>query len=166
MTSKWVRVVAAQRQYTVDWRFISLRFVNQGVDYAAQFPPEYEAAHIAGLKLLRLAARTRADHGREAVARLYAAIGDKLWDDEHAWMDPASLPFVEPVLVAAGLRSELASAHDAESFAPQLRAETEEALALTGKDVRTPDRAARAMTTPRGSGTTSSDSPNLPDSRS
>jgi integrase len=25
MTSKWVRMVAAQRDYTVDWRFISLR---------------------------------------------------------------------------------------------------------------------------------------------
>ena len=25
MTSKWVRIVAAQRDYTVDWRFISLR---------------------------------------------------------------------------------------------------------------------------------------------
>jgi hypothetical protein len=25
LTSKWVRMVAAQRDYTVDWRFISLR---------------------------------------------------------------------------------------------------------------------------------------------
>ena len=28
MTSKWVRQVAARRDYTVDWRFISLRMIN------------------------------------------------------------------------------------------------------------------------------------------
>ena len=31
MTSKWVRLVQAQRDYTVDWRFISLRLVNADV---------------------------------------------------------------------------------------------------------------------------------------
>ena len=30
MTSKWVRQVTAQRDYTVDWRFISLRMLNGG----------------------------------------------------------------------------------------------------------------------------------------
>ena len=33
MTSKWVRMVAARRDYTVAWRFISLRLINSGVDY-------------------------------------------------------------------------------------------------------------------------------------
>jgi predicted DsbA family dithiol-disulfide isomerase len=28
MTSKWGRQVTAQRDYTVDWRFISLRMIN------------------------------------------------------------------------------------------------------------------------------------------
>ena len=41
MTSKWVRLVAEQRDYTVDWRFIALRLVNENVDYDTQFPPEY-----------------------------------------------------------------------------------------------------------------------------
>jgi 2-hydroxychromene-2-carboxylate isomerase len=75
MTSKWVRMVQAQRDYTVDWRFISLRMINAAVDYDSQFPPGYEAGHTAGLKLLRVAARTRAEHGRDAVGRLYAPIG-------------------------------------------------------------------------------------------
>src|SRR3712207_7820769 len=69
MTSTWVRLVMAQREYSVDWRFISLRLVNAHVDYAAQFPPDYEAGHTAGLRLLRVAARTRAEHGPEAVGR-------------------------------------------------------------------------------------------------
>ena len=69
MTSKWVRMVQAQRGYTVDWRFISLRMINAAVDYDSHFPPGYEAGHTAGLKLLRVAARTRAEHGRAAVGR-------------------------------------------------------------------------------------------------
>jgi hypothetical protein len=60
MTSKWVRIVAAQRDYKVDWRFISLRILNAHIDYDSHFPPEYEAGHTAGLRLLRVAARTRA----------------------------------------------------------------------------------------------------------
>ena len=80
MTSKWVRQVRKQRDYTVDWRLISLRLINARVDYDAHFPPEHEAGHTAGLRLLRVAARTRAEHGREAVAPLYAAFGTHIFD--------------------------------------------------------------------------------------
>jgi 2-hydroxychromene-2-carboxylate isomerase len=69
MTSKWVRQVQAQRDYTVDWRFISLRLLNAHIDYDAHFPPEYEAGHTAGLRLLRVAARTRATPTRWTTRR-------------------------------------------------------------------------------------------------
>jgi hypothetical protein len=144
MTSKWVRMVAARRQYEVDWRFISLRLVNARVDYATHFPPEYEAGHTAGLRLLRLAARTRAEHGREAVGRLYEALGAKIFD---AGFVPDSAadhgargtrPFVAPVLAEAGLPAELADALDDPRWDAVVQAETDEALALTGRDVGTP----------------------------
>ena len=80
MTSKWVRIVQAQRDYAVDWRFISLRMINAAVDYDSHFPPGYEAGHTAGLRLLRVAARTRAEQGRAAVGPLYAAIGARIFD--------------------------------------------------------------------------------------
>ena len=38
MTSKWVRIVAEQRDYAIDWRFISLRLINSGIDYDSHFP--------------------------------------------------------------------------------------------------------------------------------
>ena len=60
MTSKWVRMVAARRDYTVDWRFISLRLINSAIDYDSHFPAGYEEGHASGLRLLRVAARTRA----------------------------------------------------------------------------------------------------------
>jgi 2-hydroxychromene-2-carboxylate isomerase len=144
MTSKWVRLVQEQREYTVDWRFISLRLVNLHVDYAARFPPEYEAGHTAGLRLLRMAARTRSEHGREAVDPLYAALGARIFDREPV-PDEADFhsrrgtrEFVLPALAAAGLPDELADALDDEVWDEQLRAEADEALELTGKDVGTP----------------------------
>ena len=82
MTSKWVRQVAAQREYDVDWRFISLRVLNAHVDYDAHFPPEYEAGHTAGLRLLRVAARARSMRGREAIGPLYAALGQHIFESE------------------------------------------------------------------------------------
>ena len=33
MTSKWVRIVMAARDYRVEWRLISLRMVNEHIDY-------------------------------------------------------------------------------------------------------------------------------------
>ena len=145
MTSKWVRSVMAQRDYAVDWRFISLRMINADVDYDAQFPPEYEAGHTAGLRLLRVAAKAREEHGREAVGALYAAFGSHIFDSPADSKDDiptrdhrGTREFVEPILTEAGLPTELADALDDLSFDPQIRAETDEALALTGKDVGTP----------------------------
>jgi hypothetical protein len=144
MTSKWVRMVSARRRYRVDWRFISLRLVNTDIDYDTHFPPEYEAGHTAGLRLLRVAARTRAEHGREAVGLLYEALGTQIFDTEFV-PDTAddhgrrgTRPFVEPVLAAAGLPAALADALDDATWDRAVRAETDEALALTGKDVGTP----------------------------
>lgn len=143
MTSKWVRMVIAQRGYRVDWRFISLRLINSNVDYNSHFPAGYEAGHTAGLRVLRVAARTRAEHGREAVGPLYAAIGARAFDTDPdpAQSDPGfhgTPEFVQPALIEAGLPSELADALDDQTFDAELRAETDEAMALTGKDVGTP----------------------------
>ena len=78
MTSKWVRIVQEQRGYAVDWRFISLRMVNAGVDYDTHFPPGYVAGHTAGLRLLRVAAAARDRSGPDAVGRFYAAAGGRM----------------------------------------------------------------------------------------
>jgi 2-hydroxychromene-2-carboxylate isomerase len=139
MTSKWVRQVIAERDYTVDWRFISLRLINAAVDYDSHFPPGYEAGHTAGLKLLRVAARVRADYGRDRVGSLYEAIGTQVFDTEpDERQDRGSRTFLEPILAHLGLPAALAGALDDSSFDAELQRETDEALALTGKDVGTP----------------------------
>jgi len=67
MTSKWVRQVAAQRDYTVDWRLISLRMLNADVGYDSHFPAGYEAGRTAGLRLLRRSADSQRRAGNPAV---------------------------------------------------------------------------------------------------
>jgi hypothetical protein len=146
LTSKWVRMVMAERDLTVDWRFISLRLINEHIDYDAHFPPEYEAGHTAGLRLLRSVARAREEHGAEAVDQLQAALGAHIFDtppadasDQAAHREQrGTRGFLEPILREVGLPTDLADALDDPSWDDAVRADGEEALALTGKDVGTP----------------------------
>jgi len=142
MTSKWVRMVAAQRDYAVDWRFISLRLINSGIDYDTHFPVGYEDGHASGLRLLRVAAQARAEHGRAAVGRFYENVSGEIFDAPGAAeLTPAvrgSRAFVEPLLARAGLPASLASALDDMRWDAEIRAEGDEALSLAGRDVGTP----------------------------
>jgi len=141
MTSRWVRMVAAQRDYRVDWRFISLRILNTNVDYATHFPEHYEDEHTAGLRLLRVFARVRSDHGRAAIEPLYSRIGARLFDTPRDGLSAADLGtsrLLEPLLRDAGLPVELAAGLDDAAVDDEVRTETEEALILTGRDVGTP----------------------------
>ncbi|MBG0738020.1 hypothetical protein IV500_01025 [Paeniglutamicibacter antarcticus] len=145
MTSKWVRMVARQRDYQVEWRFISLRLINADVDYDARFPEGYDAGHTAGLRLLRVAAAVRADHGPDAVGAFYEQLGARVFDSapdpglDTPELDHRGTPdFVGPALTDANLDPSYASALEDSSWDAVIRAEGEEALALTGRDVGTP----------------------------
>src|ERR1700743_1442784 len=80
VSSQRVRMVAEQRDYAVDWRFISLRLINSAVDYDSHFPAGYEEGHASGLRLLRVAARARAEHGRDVIGPLYEAVSSEIFD--------------------------------------------------------------------------------------
>ncbi|MEE8600418.1 DsbA family oxidoreductase [Euzebya tangerina] len=142
MTSKWVRQVQEEREYEVEWRFISLRLLNSHIDYDAHFPPEYEAGHSAGLRMLRMAAAVREAEGQEATDRLQRAFGDHIFEippPDREQRDQMGRPaHVTPILSAAGLDGSFATALDDTSYDATIQAETDEALALTGKDVGTP----------------------------
>ncbi len=143
LTSRWVEEVARQREYTVEWRFISLRLLNAHVDYASHFPPEYEAGHTAGLRLLRVASRVRDEHGEDGVGRFYTAVGTGIHDAEPTGDAPGhdqrgTGDFLDPVLNQLGWDPAFADALDDQSRDAGIQAETDEALALAGKDVGTP----------------------------
>jgi mycothiol-dependent nitroreductase-like protein len=142
MTSKWIRLVQDQRDYTVDWRLISLRLINSHLDYDSHFPVEYEAQHTAGLRLLRVASAVREERGREAVGPLYAALGVRIFEAGSGegrtpgWQGAPDL--VVDALAEAGLPSSFVDALDDTARDAEIQAESDEALSLTGKDVGTP----------------------------
>ncbi len=141
ITSRWVTKVVEQRDYSVDWRFISLRKINKDVDYDAEFPADYEQGHTAGLRLLRVAASIRAEHGREIMVPLYTALGQSIHDIEpsDSNIDLFGTPkHVAPILSELGLSPSFIDALDDESWDAEIEAETDEAREKTGKDVGTP----------------------------
>jgi len=141
ITSRWVEQVAAQREYRVDWRFISLRLINKHKDYATEFPPEYEFGHTAGLRMLRVAAAVRDELGREPLGALVAAYGHSYWDrPQGSGMRTrlSTAEHVSEVLDEAGLPTRFAEALDDTSWDELLDAESEMALERTGRDVGTP----------------------------
>ncbi len=142
LTSRWVNQVAAQRDYAVDWRFISLRILNKHIDYDTHFPPEYEQGHTSGLRMLRVCAKARAAHGREVIGPLYTGLSESIFDvappADGTSRVYGTVEHVQPILEAVGLPGELAAALDDESWDVEIEAETEDALSRTGRDVGTP----------------------------
>jgi hypothetical protein len=146
ITSKWVRSVVRQRDYSTDWRFISLRILNRERDYATHFPPGYEHGHTAGLRLLRVAAAVRHQLGRPAVGDFYAAAGAAIFDVARPTKDEreadhlfrGTVDHARLILEAVGQPVDLATAVDDTSFDGVIAEETDEALSRTGRDVGTP----------------------------
>ncbi|HUF33974.1 MAG TPA: hypothetical protein VMN58_12280 [Acidimicrobiales bacterium] len=144
ITSRWIEEVASQTELHVDWRFISLRIVNEDRDYGSKFPRGYPEAHGAGLSLLRVAARVRAEHGREHLGPLYTALGTRL-HVEREGLDIRTpegvaglLGEVGPMLERLGLDPAIASAAEDDSWDDDVRADTTTALERAGKEVGTP----------------------------
>ena len=139
LTSRWVAEVAAQRDLNVDWRFISLWFVNSDKDYEKDFSPGYVAMHGSGRKLLRVAAAVRESGDHKRVGELYTQWGGDLHvrgrREEIVEHFEAGFP---DYLRSVGLEDEFVAAANEEKWDEVLKAETEEALSRTGKDVGTP----------------------------
>ena len=79
--------------------------INSGIAYNSHFPAGYEKGHISGLRLLRVAARARAEHGRTAVGSFYKVVSSEIFDAPGAaQLEPStrgSRVFIEPLLATA-----------------------------------------------------------------
>ena len=139
ITSRWVTEVAGLRDYDVQWRFISLKFLNEDkMDYS-KMPEGYADIHAAGTKGLRVAARARAERGNDAVAAVYTALGTSIHNrGERAELVADPRGHVASLLTAAGLPGEWADDVENVEHDALIRSETELALERTGKDVGTP----------------------------
>ncbi len=141
ITSRWVKKVADQTDYSIDWRFISLRLLNKDKDYATEFPEGYEQGHTAGLHMLRVAAAVRQDLGRGPLGAIVTAYGESYWDlprGSGMRHRRSTHDHVVEVLDIAGVSADYADALEDESWDALLDDETELALSRTGRDVGTP----------------------------
>ncbi|MFN8051119.1 MAG: hypothetical protein U0Q22_06790 [Acidimicrobiales bacterium] len=139
-TSVWVRRLIELRDLKVGWRFISLKFINEG----GNMPPAYMEATEKGLRYHRICAAAREQFGNDAVARLYRAYGERYWyhtsDLDFAERMAEAAAGVDPreILKSLDLPVELADAADDSSWDAAIRAESDEAFRRTGPDVGTP----------------------------
>lgn len=139
-TSVWMRRVAELKGVRIGWRFISLRFINEGTDQ----PEGMRDAQERGLAFHRVSAAARAEFGNEAVGRLYQAWGERYWYTEtdgelvDRLASRAEDMDVTEILRSVGLPERLAAAATEDSWDRIILAETEEAFRRTGPDVGTP----------------------------
>ena len=143
VTSRWIAKVEPQLDLEVEWRFISLRFLNERKDYDKDFPPGYVTLHTKGLRMLRVAASVREQQGLAAMGPLYTAFGESIWDRSPVAGRDTMEGIAEPahlvaVLTSVGSDASHADAADDDSRDDLLREETALALSRAGRDVGTP----------------------------
>jgi 2-hydroxychromene-2-carboxylate isomerase len=138
ITSRWVVEVQHQRDYDVQWRFISLAVLNETL-VADWYTDDYKAGHRAGLYALRVADAVRLSDGNDAVGRYYAALGTSVHNGrQNAALRTDIAGLVAAALAEAGADAALVAHIDDDSHDAHLRAETAVALSRTGPDVGTP----------------------------
>ncbi len=136
--STWVRQVAEEQGKTVDWRFMSLRVLNTGINYDQEFAPGVEHVHNAGVRMLRVAEHARTEKGAEAVDRLYKAFGEHIFEAQHASSGDANAALdarpdkIEAMLGAAGLPKFYVEALNDPSLETAIIKETNDAIGLLG----------------------------------
>jgi 2-hydroxychromene-2-carboxylate isomerase len=130
ITSRWMLEVEQVRAVRVNWRVMSLYFLNKDRDVSE----EYQARIGRGLPVGRVLIATEQKVGREALAPLYTALGTRI----HHEKQDVGRELVEAALAEAGLPSELVDAMDDASYDEPLRASHQEAMDRVGDDVGTP----------------------------
>ncbi len=130
ITSRWMLEVEQVRDVRVNWRVMSLYFLNKDRDISE----DYQARIARGLPIGRVLIATEQQEGPEALAPLYTALGTRI----HHEKQELGRDLVVAALADAGLPAELIEAMDDTSYDEPLRASHQEAIDRVGDDVGTP----------------------------
>ncbi|MEN9644568.1 MAG: hypothetical protein RL238_1237 [Actinomycetota bacterium] len=138
VTSRWVKEVEQQRDYTVEWRFISLKMINEHRT-EEWYTPNYRAAHMAGLYVHRVADHARLHGEPSAIDSLYTAVGTAFHPGQRRpEINDDPVAFMREMLDTAGLPTEWAAEALNDEHDAYVKADTDLAFERTGKDVGTP----------------------------
>jgi 2-hydroxychromene-2-carboxylate isomerase len=130
ITSRWMLEVEQVREVRVNWRVMSLYFLNKDRD----LNPDYQARVSRGLPIGRVLMATEQQVGPEGLLPLYTALGERI----HHEKQDIGRELVVASLAAAGLPAELVEAMDDASYDEALRSSHQEAIDRVGDDVGTP----------------------------
>ncbi len=131
ITSRWMEDVAQQKSIHVNWKFFSLKKINEG----REMPERFRISHAIGLRALRVAAAVREEYGNDTIRKLYTAMGARRHHDQE---DIGTTEALEEILQACDLPQSLAAAADDESWDRVIEADMEQAKAKAGDGVGVP----------------------------
>ena len=123
--------VGQQKRIRVNWKFFSLKIINEG----REVPEDYKILHEIGLKALRVAAAVRREFGNDGVEKIYTAMGATYHHDEG---DIDDAPALEEILQACGLPTGLATEAENGLLDEDIQADMDQAIAKAGTDVGVP----------------------------
>ncbi len=130
ITSRWMLEVEQVRDVTVNWRVMSLYFLNKDRDLSE----DYQSRVARGLPIGRVLIAAEQRVGAEALGPLYTAFGSRI----HHEKQEVGRDLVVAALADAGLPADLVEAMDDSSYDDALRASHQEAMDRVGDDVGTP----------------------------
>jgi 2-hydroxychromene-2-carboxylate isomerase len=134
ITSRWMLEVEQVRPVRVDWRIMSLAYLNLIQHEGKDLSPDYLARMEKAWGPIRVCAAAAHEAGQVILGPLYTAIGTRLHNQGRR-EDPEVLP---EALAEVGLPASLVSAADSTEYDEEIKKSHHEAFDVVGIDVGTP----------------------------
>ena len=134
VTSRWMLEVEKVRPVTVDWRIMSLAYLNLVQRKGEGLSDEYRERMVQAWGPVRVCAAAAEKAGPGVLGPLYTAIGTR-FHNEARRDDPTVIP---EALTEVGLPASLADAAESADFDEAIRKSHHEAFDEVGLDVGTP----------------------------
>jgi 2-hydroxychromene-2-carboxylate isomerase len=130
ITSRWMLEVEQVRDVKVNWRIMSLYYLNKDRDIS----DDYRELIEHGVPIGRVLAAAEKHIGPQALLPLYTALGERI----HHEKQDKGLELIAGALADAGLPAELIEAADDSSYDERVQASHQEAMDRVGDEVGTP----------------------------
>jgi len=130
ITSRWILEVEQQRDITVDWRIMSLAYLNKDKDVS----DDYRDFLSTAWEPVRVCMAVEHKHGREALLPLYTALGTR----RHNEGEEFTREMIESALAEADLPIEHADAMHDSSYDEAIVASHHAGMDQVGDEVGTP----------------------------